>query len=125
MNITVEAAEDHDQLGAAGSMFHFANSCTDITGEAAGFFLSPDFKRIFLKNDPVQTNIYDVVKGAKNGSEANVYAAMEEFLIAVRKKSPVGIDVFPQTKTFADFTESVKEAYNDYQERLGVYGAYG
>lgn len=106
---TVEAQKVMTSMGAAGSMFHFANLVQTSPEEAAGFFLSPDFKRIFLKNDPVQTNIYDVVKGAKNGSEANVYAAMEEFLIAVRKKSPVGIDVFPQTKTFADFTESVKE----------------
>ena len=94
---TVEAQKVMTSMGAAGSMFHFANLVQTSPEEAAGFFLSPDFKRIFLKNDPVQTNIYDVVKGAKNGSEANVYAAMEEFLIAVRKKSPVGIDVFPQT----------------------------
>ena len=46
-----------------------------------------------------------MVKGAKNGRNAKVSAAMEELFIAVRKRSPVGIDVFPLTKTYADFTE--------------------
>lgn len=65
---TVEAQKVMTSMGAAGSMFHFANLVQTSPEEAAGFFLSPDFKRIFLKNDPVQTNIYDVVKDAKNGS---------------------------------------------------------
>lgn len=101
----VEAEKMHTSMGDAYNMFHFANLVQVSPEEAAGIFLSPDFKRIFLKNDMVQGNIYDTVKNTKNVNEA-----MEEFLIAVRKKAPVTISLSHEEKVFPDFTESVKES---------------
>lgn len=91
--------------GDAYNMFHFANLVQLSPEEAAGVFKSLEFKRIFLKDDTALVNIYDTVKNTPNVNEA-----MEEFLIAVRKKSPVTVDVSYTEKVFSDFTESCKES---------------
>lgn len=101
----VKAERMHTSFGDAYNMFHFANLVQTSPEEAAGVFLSPDFKRIFLREDIALINIYDTVKNAKNVNEA-----MEEFLIAVRKKAPVTISLSHMEKVFPEFTESQKES---------------
>ena len=51
---TVEAQKVMTSMGAAGSMFHFANLVQTSPEEAAGFFYRRILNGIFLKNDPVQ-----------------------------------------------------------------------
>lgn len=109
----------HTGSGDAYNMFHFANLVQLSPEEAAGIFKSLDFKRIFLKDDTALVNIYDTVKNTPNINDA-----MEEFLIAVRKKSPVTIDVSYTKKVFSDFEESCKESIEITRSSWGYVKLY-
>ena len=69
-------------LGKADNLFHFTNLVQVNKEEAVSLYRSDKFKKIFLQGDDVLNNLYDVLYDREN-----VYESMEEFLIAIKKKS--------------------------------------
>ena len=69
-------------VGQTSDLFHFANLAIRSPHEAGTLFKTEDFKRIIIGNSPEYRNIYRNLSGASNTS-----LALEEFLIAAKKKS--------------------------------------
>lgn len=68
-------------------LFQFANFTRDYPEEAVAVFLSDNFN-ILIENDTKLSNIYEALK-----KENNTGRAIEEFLVAAGKKSPVSINL--------------------------------
>lgn len=68
-------------------LFQFANFTRDYPEEAVAVFLSDNFN-ILIENDTKLSNIYEALK-----KENNTGRAIEEFLVAAGKKSPVLINL--------------------------------
>jgi hypothetical protein len=92
-------------LGNSHTMFDFANLVQASPEEAATVFLSPSFKKVFLKNDISLINIYDAVRHSTDVNEA-----MEEFLIAVKKKTPVTVSISHEERRYSHIAESRKDS---------------
>lgn len=75
-------------LGKADNLFHFTNLVQVNKEEAVSLYRSDKFKKIFLQGDDVLNNLYDVLYDREN-----VYESMEEFLIAIKKKSALTFSV--------------------------------
>ncbi|MDO5403623.1 MAG: DUF5717 family protein, partial [Eubacteriales bacterium] len=73
--------------------------------EAAKIFLSERFLQVFIRNDEHLKNIYESVSHQKD-----VYAAMEEFLLVLRKKTQLNLKIDDSRRVFNDFTDNIKES---------------
>jgi hypothetical protein len=93
-------------IGAIHNLFHFANLVQVSEDEACRVFLRDDFESIFIKNDLETGAVYRNLKGG-----SDVRQAMEEFLIAVRKKQPVAISV--KGKESIRHYDAMGEDYHD------------
>jgi hypothetical protein len=91
--------------GEAHNMFHFANLVQNSFTEAAGIYASEDFKHVFLQDDLSAVNLYDLL-----AEQGNRDMSMEEFLIGMKKKSPVTISLSDTTKEYSDFTENYQDS---------------
>lgn len=72
-------------VGNIKNLFHFTNLAQSDFNEAVKIFYSADFKRIFSSSDGSYYKIYRGLSVTK-GLASNV----EEFLVSIHKKSPVG-----------------------------------
>ena len=68
-------------LGEIRDLFQFADLAKINPKEAIELFVSPEFKKVFLKKDTPESMLYQCL--VKSTSKAH---AMEEFLIAIHKK---------------------------------------
>jgi len=82
--IHIEASVIESTLGPIRNIFHFANLAKSNWNEAINVFYNPLFKGIFRESDRDFLPIYKCLSGVMN-SEIN----MDEFLISIRKKTPV------------------------------------
>lgn len=87
-NFVVEKPVFETSFGDIKDLFQFANLAKVDDVEALKIFSSPQFENIFLSKDVKYSLIYNTLM--KN---RNLNIAMEEFLVAVHKKSPVNICV--------------------------------
>ena len=89
-------------LGYGDDLFHFTNLVQKSREEAAAIYRTENFKRIFLNNDDNLCNLYDSLYDGEN-----VYESMEEFLIAIKKKSALtfSVDAAPRTYSLASGSE--------------------
>ena len=92
-------------LGMGDDLFHFTNIVQKSREEAAVLYRSENFKSIFLKNDENLINLYESLYDSEN-----VYESMEEFLIAIKKKSPLTFKMDTQTKTYSLSQEGEKDS---------------
>lgn len=86
--INVEEASVSTSLGRLSDVFHFTNLAMGNSQEARELFKSDDFRNVVLKNSLNYSNIYRSLVGAPNTSQA-----LEEFLIAARKKKIVDFEI--------------------------------
>ncbi|MCI5584167.1 MAG: DUF5717 family protein [Lachnospiraceae bacterium] len=70
-------------LGEIRNLFHFANLARSSWDEAVKLFFHPDFEQLF---SPAQEEEGQLYRGLKKTGEEQ---CVEEFLLAVRKKTPV------------------------------------
>jgi hypothetical protein len=82
--IQVEEAYFLTSLGKIKDLFQFTNLARGDWEEAKKIFQSEDFDRIILKKDPKFSSIYNNLR-----KSSSINHAMEEFLIAIRKKSKI------------------------------------
>lgn len=99
--------------GKIKDLFHFTNLARENTEEAVVLFSNPHFEEVFLYKDTANIALY---RGLLQGSSQGL--AMEEFLIAIRKKLPIQLSVsqvFLQydncTESFVDHIELRKDTW--------------
>lgn len=80
-------------VGPADNLFHFANLVQTAPEEALTCFASPRFKEIFLQKERGLSNTYDMLCRGSSAPDA-----VEEFLIAARKKVPVSLSLSENMK---------------------------
>lgn len=83
-------------LGMGDDLFHFTNLVQKSRDEAAMIYRSESFKRIFLNGDESLINLYDSLYDSDN-----IYESMEEFLIAIKKKSALTFSVDTSLRTYS------------------------
>ncbi|MGN0316646.1 MAG: DUF5717 family protein [Lachnospira sp.] len=93
-------------IGKACNMFHFANLAQKSMEEAISVFKSEEFKTVILKNDANYLNIYNLLIG--NNS---VEQAIDEFMIAVKKKSAVTFRLCGHSKEYSDLAADEKDSF--------------
>ena len=91
-------------LGEIRDLFQFADLAKINPKEAIDLFVSPEFKKVFLKKDTPESMLYQCL--VKSTSKAH---AMEEFLIAIHKKKKITISVEKNTIVY----NKTKEAFLD------------
>ncbi len=103
--IKVVPAVFNTTCGEIAGVFNFAGLVQNAKEEAITIFYSEEFKSIVIGDDLLLDNLYDVFK-----SGSSVESAMEEFLIAAKKKAPVTIKLSELEKVYDDVTENVQES---------------
>lgn len=84
-------------VGPADNLFHFANLVQTAQEEAQTCFLKPNFKEIFLQKESALSNIYDIIRKGSSTPDA-----VEEFLIAARKKMPISLSLSENMKRYEE-----------------------
>lgn len=102
-------------LGKIRDLYHFANLAKIQWKEAKRLFLSPEFPAILLR-DERQKLLYENLLKSRS-----MNLAMEEFLIAVHKKTRVGLTL---SKTYVCY-ENCSEISRDFVEVLKDGWGYG
>lgn len=112
-NFVIEKPVIETSFGMIKDLFQFANLAKTDEAEALSIFMSPRFESVFLAKDAKYQLIYKTLIKSKNPN-----IAMEEFLVAVHKKSPVNISVDKRTmeykvgnETFRDKIEITKDSW--------------
>lgn len=100
-DISVDSVSVDTTIGKVKNLFHFANLVQMSYDEALNLFKSRKFPHIFLKDDFYLESVYEGLMGS---SDMNL--AMEEFLIAANKKTPVTISIDSQEKSYENLTEN-------------------
>lgn len=103
-NITVDAISAETTLGSIKNLFHFSNLVQMSYDEALKLFGSEKFSHIFLENDLPLMAVYNGLIGSKD-----INLAMEEFLVAAKKKSIVNISISKEIEEH----NNIEENYGD------------
>lgn len=104
VKISVDAMSADTSVGSIKNLFQFASLVQTNYDEAVKLFASSDFTHIFLENDLRLAAIYNGLMGS-----SDINTAMEEFLVAARKKNKIQISVSDMKKNYKD----IKENYGD------------
>ncbi len=100
----VEAGCFPSSIGDVKNLFHFANLAASAPEEAVGIFGSADFEDVFLGSDLSLRCIYE---GLSKGEDERVN--LEEFLIAVHKKSRINLNIKEKSRTYHDVYEVISD----------------
>ena len=100
----VEAGSYETSIGTVRNLFHFANLAQVNPEEAISLMEADDFKDVYLGDDMSLRCAYEGIMKGKD-SRNN----LEEFLIAVHKKSRVGINIEMNNKVFNCIEENYKD----------------
>lgn len=91
-------------IGRLDNFMRFTELCKRDWKEALQIFRSSDFERVFLKNDERIKKIYEgLLRGEGNSN------ALEEFLIATRKKQPVRLFAQKNNLSFSKVMQEREE----------------
>lgn len=103
-SVTICVPSCTTSAGKIKDLLHFAKFAKENLSEAVRLFGSPSFEAIFQGQDGRWKSLYHgLVKGVDQG------IAMEEFLIAIHKKLPVGLSVQNHHLRY----KNCKEAFQD------------
>ncbi len=102
-------------LGSLKNLFHFTNLVQTEPDEAYKLFVSEQFENIFLKDDLELRNRYELLlygdKPRYLGPKTDVKQCVEEFLVSIRKKSRVHIEVSDNKKEYHDIANSMVDSF--------------
>ncbi len=96
-NIEVGQNSAGTTIGSVKNIFHFTNLVQTSYDEALRLFYDDKFKEVFLKDDIHLLSVYDGLLDS-----VNKHLALEQFLIAANKKSPVSIKLLSNFKEYKD-----------------------
>lgn len=102
--ISIDALSADTTIGNIKNLFQFASLVQTSYDEAVKLFISPDFPRIFLENDLRLTAVYNGLMGS-----SDINTAMEEFLVAARKKNKIKISLSEYEKKYTNIFENYGE----------------
>lgn len=91
-------------MGKVRNMFHFTNLAQSGIEEAIKLFKTREFSEVFFEKDLNKLSLYD---GLINQQDKR--HALEEFLIAVRKKNRINLYIKGNEKIYTDIEESFEE----------------
>lgn len=122
----VEAGAYDSELGNVKNLFHLANLAQTNPGEAVRIFTRPEFTSVFLKDDLVLGKLHDQLI-----SGSDIKTAMEEFFVAVHKKTTVHINLDCSEFELTGLTEDVartvtvsKDAWGRIEIKVRVCGDF-
>lgn len=101
----VEEQSYETSEGSTANLFEFASLLEKSPKEAETLFLSETFSDVFLHDTPYLRNLYEVLR-----KQANTQLAIEEFLLAGKKKAPVRIQAENLFREYKDLTENHKDS---------------
>lgn len=126
LNVRVVSSYIDTSVGQTYDLFHYANLAMSSPQEAKDLFKSESFKDIVIEHSPEYKNLYRNLAGA-----ANTALALEEFLIATKKKKPVEFSVDANelvyeagTVTFMDKIAIKKNNWGYAQLRVDTEGDF-
>ena len=102
---TVEKCYMTSSMGSIKNLFHFANLAQNSWNEALKIFESSQFPKIFSEHEKQFLLLYE---GLLENSDRNY--ALEEFLIAIRKKEQVFIELGKQQENLQDISADTRES---------------
>ncbi len=103
-SISINVPACNASIGKIKDMFHFANLAREDESEAVSLFKNKKFEEVFLYKDPENIALY---RGLLAGTSKGI--AMEEFLIAIRKKLPIQFTLDKTNFIYDDCVESFVE----------------
>ena len=103
-NITLRHPKFDSSIGEIRDLFQFTNLAKSEPDEALEIFLSPRFERVLINKDIKTELIYrSLVKSN------NKHIALEEFLVAIRKKTPIVVEINKDHFEFELHGEAIKD----------------
>ncbi len=101
-------------IGEIKNLFHFANLAQFNPEQAEKLFVSDYFKKVFVGNDVALLNIYEGLI-----MDANKHNALEEFLVAIHKKTRVRSHISKSQINFDRLYDTVKDSIVIYKDVWG------
>lgn len=102
-------------MGSLKNLFHFTNLVQTEPDEAYNLFVSDQFENIFLKDDLELRNRYELLlygdKPKYLGPKTDIKQCVEEFLVSIRKKNRVQIEVSDTHKEYRNLESSMKDSF--------------
>ncbi|MGB8453012.1 MAG: DUF5717 family protein [Anaerocolumna sp.] len=103
-NVNIEAPYLDSSIGKIKDLFNFTNLAKADTAEAIKLFKSQEFKQILIHHDTKYLLLYQNIIKSRSISQA-----LEEFLIAIRKKLQINITVDKTELKFDIGNESIMD----------------
>lgn len=103
-NVNVDPLSVETSIGKVKNLFHFANLVQVSYDEALNLYKSARFEKIFIREDFYLQAVYEGLAGC-----SDIEQAMEEFLIAANKKTPVKFDIAEKKKEYNELTENYRD----------------
>lgn len=100
----VEAGSHDSSVGVVRSLSQFADLAKTNPLEALKLFEAEDFEDVYIGDDMTLRCVYE---GLCKGADAR--SGMEEFLIAIHKKSTINITLPKKSELFRDLTSNYKD----------------
>lgn len=101
----VEAGSHDSTAGVIRNLFHFTNLAQTDAEEAVTLFAAEDFEEVYIGDDLQLRSFYE---GMQKGRDPR--NNIEEFLIAVHKKTKVNLVLSHSSKEYSQVTESFKDS---------------
>jgi hypothetical protein len=102
--VTIEAPYLNSSIGKIKDLFNFTNLAKTDTAEAIKLFKSQEFKQILIHHDIKFLLLYQNIIKSRSISQA-----MEEFLIAIRKKLSINLTVDKTALHYELMNESIMD----------------
>lgn len=118
-NVNIEAPYLNSSIGKIKDLFNFTNLARTDSAEAVKLFKSREFEEILIHHDEKFLLLYQNIIKSRS-----INQALEEFLIAVRKKIPVNITVDKTSLHYEIGNESMMDKINLQKDNWG-YGRIG
>lgn len=101
---TIEKFHFQSSMGNIKNLFHFTNLAQNCWNEALKLFENKKFTEIFSKHDRQYIPLHEGLMGNNDHNYA-----MEEFLIAIRKKEPVTFSLGKQQEKFTEVAFDLRD----------------
>lgn len=113
---TIEKFHFQSSMGSVKNLFHFTNLAQNGWNEALKIFESKNFTKIFSKHD---RQYISLCEGLLGNLDHNF--AMEEFLIAIRKKEPICFSLGKQQEKFMEVAFDLKDSVSIVKKNWGYF----
>ena len=100
-HIEIDSPSADTTIGKVKNLFHFANLAQTSYDEAVSLFKSQKFPEIFLKDNLYLESVYEGLICSRD-----IHLALEEFLIAASKKTPIDIALQENKKSYSELDKN-------------------